>query len=166
MQFDQQTILVVEDNEDDVYILNGVFRKAAIANPIQLASDGQQASDYIAGVGQFANREQFPLPFLVLLDLKLPYRHGFEVLQSLRSQSTLDHVSVVVLTSSAEERDIVKAYDLGARSFLVKPPTVPMVQEMMTVLRQRLENGDYAGILPISCAKRLPGVRLPVAAAV
>jgi DNA-binding response OmpR family regulator len=168
MPFDQQTILIVEDNEDDVFILKRVLTKAAIRNPIQIASDGQQATDYLAGAGPFQDRERFPLPFLVLLDLKLPYKHGFEVLQSIRSHSLFDALSVIVLTSSAEERDVIKAYELGARSFFVKPPTVPVMQEMMTVLRESFETGNRRGPIFIAGAQLPPGMsprlRAPAAA--
>jgi CheY-like chemotaxis protein len=158
MEFDQQTILVVEDTEDDVFILRRVFTKAAVRNPTQLASDGQEAIDYLAGNGRFGDRAEFPLPFLVLLDLKLPYKHGFDVLQSIRSKPQLDQLSVIILTSSAEERDVIKAYELGARSFLVKPPTVPMVQEMMAALREEFESGDQPATLSIAAAILAPGM--------
>jgi CheY-like chemotaxis protein len=117
------TILLVEDNEDDVFAMRRALKLSHVANPLQVATDGQQAMDYLRGDGTYANREQFPLPFLIFLDLKLPYYTGFEILEWIRTQPALDSTVVIVLTGSAESRDKDKAYSLGARSYLVKPPT-------------------------------------------
>lgn len=124
------TILLVEDNEDDVFLFQRVTRKAQIDNPLQVLTDGQQALDYLGGSGQYADRAVFPLPFIVFLDLKLPYVSGFEVLNWIRSKRELDSIVVVVLTSSAEEKDHHSAYTLGARSYLVKPPTREAILEL------------------------------------
>src|SRR4051794_15355706 len=80
------TILVVDDNEDDVFALRRALKKANIANPQQIAIHGQDAVDYLSGKGKYADRAQFPLPFLIFLDLKMPFRDGFEVLTWLRTQ--------------------------------------------------------------------------------
>lgn len=116
------TILLVEDGEDDVFIMKRALNQAGVMNPLQVVSDGQMALDYLAGTGDYSDRERFPLPFLVFLDLKLPYVHGFEVLSWVRSQEPLNSIVVIVLTSSDEPRDQQRAYALGARSYLVKPP--------------------------------------------
>jgi CheY-like chemotaxis protein len=116
------TILLVDDNEDDLFALRRALKKAGIANPQQVVTDGQQAIDYLAGVGQFADRAQFPLPFLVFLDLKMPFRGGFEVLSWIREQPALASMVVIVLTGSDETKDHQRAHALGARSYLVKPP--------------------------------------------
>jgi CheY-like chemotaxis protein len=118
------TILLVEDNEDDVFAMQRAIKKSRVINPLQIVTDGQQAVDYLRGGGIYANRAQFPLPFLIFLDLKLPYFTGFEILQWIRTQPPLESIIVVVLTGSAESRDKDNAYTLGARSYLVKPPTV------------------------------------------
>ena len=117
------TILLVEDSEDDVFLMRIALKKSGINNPLQVVGDGQRAVDYLAGTGDYSDRERFPLPFVVFLDLKLPYIHGFEVLSWIRQQPQLIAVPVVILTGSAEPRDRVKADALGARSYLVKPPT-------------------------------------------
>src|SRR3954469_18637827 len=100
-----KTILLVEDNEDDVFALRRALKKAQIANPVQVAEDGQKAVDYLAGVGHYADREEYPIPRLVLLDLKLPYRNGMEVLAWIRQQRSLDSLPVVILSGSDEARD-------------------------------------------------------------
>ncbi len=114
-------ILIVEDDPNDVLLLQRAFKKANIVVPLQTVGHGDDAVAYLAGDGQYADREQYPAPILVLLDLKLPRRSGLEVLEWIRAQSGLRRLPVVVLTSSKEADDINKAYDLGANSYLVKP---------------------------------------------
>jgi CheY-like chemotaxis protein len=127
------TILLVEDDPDDVFLMQRALKQAGIANPLQYASDGQQALDYLTGAGAYADRDKYPLPHLVFLDLKLPLIHGFEVLAWIRG-SKFARLPIVLLTSSAEERDVEQARRLGARSFLVKPPTAQMLVEVMNSL--------------------------------
>jgi CheY-like chemotaxis protein len=115
-----KTILQVEDDENDVLLLQHAMTKAGVENPIQVASDGQEAIDYLKGVGKFANRVKFPMPSLVLLDLKLPYVMGLDVLKWIRQQPRMS-VPVVLLTASSEEADIATAYHLGANGYMVKP---------------------------------------------
>jgi CheY-like chemotaxis protein len=126
-----RTILLVEDSEDDVFLMQRALQKAGISFPVQIASDGEQALDYLRAHGPFSDRARFPLPSLVFLDLKLPYVHGFEVLGWIREQNSLSDLPVVILTSSPEERDRDKAMALGARAYLIKPPTREMVLEAM-----------------------------------
>ncbi len=118
-----RTILLVEDEEGDVFFLQQAMQKAGVLNPLQVASDGQMAIDYFKGTGEFANREQFPLPCLVLLDLKLPRVMGLDVLKWIRQQSGVAPI-VIILSSSREEADIATAYRLGANGYLVKPHDV------------------------------------------
>jgi CheY-like chemotaxis protein len=127
-------ILLVEDNDDDVFAMKRALKAAKILNPLQLATDGQKAIDYLSGAGEYANRERFPLPFIVFLDLKLPYVHGFEVLSWLQNNPQLE-IAVIVLTSSAETRDHEKSYKLGARSYLIKPPTPEGLRDVFDSLQ-------------------------------
>ena len=113
-------ILQVEDDANDVFLLQHAMTEAGVENPIQVATDGQQAIDYLKGAGKFADRKQFPFPCLVLLDLKLPYVMGLEVLKWIRQQPG-PMLIVILLTASAEDEDIVAAYRLGANAFLTKP---------------------------------------------
>jgi CheY-like chemotaxis protein len=130
-----ETILLVEDNEDDVFALRRAVKKAGISNPLRVATDGQQAVDYLTAASDPARKEEHPLPFLVLLDLKLPYRDGFEVLEWIRRQSHLAQLLVVMLTGSDERRDHQRAYALGARSYLVKPASAEDIRSLMTSLQ-------------------------------
>jgi CheY-like chemotaxis protein len=118
-----QTIVLVEDNEDDVALLRRAFQRAAIANPLHVVGDGEAAMQYLAGEGGHADHTQHPLPALMLLDLRLPRYSGFEVLAWLRNQPGLKRLVTVILTSSPQTADIAQAYDLGANSYLVKPGT-------------------------------------------
>src|SRR2546426_4873268 len=115
-----KVILHVENEENDVFLLQHAMTKAGVDNPVQVASDGQQAINYFKGEGKFSNRAQSPLPYLVLLDLKLPFVPGLEVLKWIRGQAQLP-TAVVILTSSENEADIAAAYRLGANAYLVKP---------------------------------------------
>lgn len=115
------TILLIEDDANDVFLMQRALKKAEVPNPLQVVGDGDEAVDYLSGSGRFADRGQFPLPVLVLLDLKLPRKNGIEVLQWLRQQPSLKRLPVVVLTSSREPNDVNLAYDYGANSYLVKP---------------------------------------------
>lgn len=122
-------LLLVEDNEDDVFLLRRAMKKAAMDVPIQVVTDGQQALDYLEGSGPYSDRVQYPLPALVFLDLKLPYVHGFEVLSWIRRHSEFKNLPVFILTSSPEERDRKRADELGAKAYLVKPPTADVLKK-------------------------------------
>ena len=128
------TVLLVEDNSTDALMVRRAFRKANITSPLEVVEDGDKAVDYLTGQGAYADRARFPLPVLVLLDLKLPRRSGLEVLDWLRQQPGLRRLPVVVLTSSQENADIGRAYDLGANSYLVKPVSFDPLLELIKVL--------------------------------
>ncbi|HZM03348.1 MAG TPA: response regulator [Candidatus Saccharimonadales bacterium] len=121
MNFDK-TILLVEDNRDDVFIFKKTLKKAQINNPVNVVANGQEAVDYLSGVNKYSDREKYPLPCVIFLDLKMPYFDGFEVLAWLRAQPSLQSINAVVLSSSDEPNDHQRAYALGTRSYLVKPP--------------------------------------------
>src|ERR1051325_11620971 len=129
------SILHVEDREEDVFLLNYAFRRAEIKNPVYVAADGQQALDYLGGAGKFADRSKFPLPCLVLLDLQLPHKMGLEVLEWIRQQPSLKALIVITLSSSLHEGDIRRAYELGTNAFLVKPASADMLADMCQALK-------------------------------
>jgi two-component system response regulator len=114
-------ILLVEDNRMDVELTLDAFHEAKLFNTIHVAKNGQEALDYLFGKRQYADRRIFPMPNLVLLDLKLPGIDGFEVLRQIKSTPILKRLPVVILTSSKEEGDRSLSYDHGANSYLVKP---------------------------------------------
>lgn len=109
-------ILLVEDNPMDIDLTQRAFAESNLSNPIIIARDGQEALDYFE-----AWEKTDPLPLVVLLDLQLPKIQGLDVLRVIKQDSTFRKLPVVVLTSSAEDRDIERAYDLGANSYIVKP---------------------------------------------
>jgi two-component system response regulator len=118
---DNKVILLVEDNPRDEALTLRALRKGNILNEIIVARDGVEALDYIFGRGKYLGREVNDRPQLVLLDLKLPKMDGFEVLGEIRGDDRTRHQPVVVFTSSDEEADLVRSYDLGANSYVRKP---------------------------------------------
>src|SRR4051812_12260112 len=124
------TILLVEDNEDDAFFMKQALKDADIVNPLRSVEDGQQAIDYLSGAGVYADRQKFPLPMIVFLDLKLPLKSGHEVLQWIRAQPQFLKLIVIVLTSSNEPVDLKRSYQLGANSYVVKPPTPEQLLEL------------------------------------
>lgn len=131
-----RTILLVEDSEDDVFFMKRALKLAGIPNPVQVVMDGQAALDYLAGEGLYADRVRFPLPALVLLDLRLPLVPGLDVLKWMRSQPRLCCVPVVVLTSSRQDVDIQRTYSIGGNSFLVKPSDASELVAMVKIVGQ------------------------------
>ena len=116
-------ILLAEDEDNDVFLLKRAFREADIKNPLYIVSDGEQAIEYLSGAGQFADRNQHPLPALFILDIKMPKKSGMEVLRWLRTQPVLNSLPALIMSSSAMPHDIERAYQLGANAFVVKPST-------------------------------------------
>ena len=123
------TILLVEDEENDAFFMQEAMKKAGVLNPIRVASDGRQAIDYFKDTGKFADRQAFPLPCLVMLDLKLPHVMGLDVLKWIRQRPGVPTI-VVILSSSKEEGDIETAYRLGANAYLFKPSDTRKLQDM------------------------------------
>jgi CheY-like chemotaxis protein len=128
-------ILLAEDDANDVLLIQRAFQKAGFQNSLQVVCDGEKAIEYLSGAGDYSDRKRFPLPFLLLLDLKMPGTGGFEVLQWVRADRGLKRLLVIVLTSSNLQSDVDRAYDLGANSYLVKPVEF---QEMVNMI-QRFE---------------------------
>src|SRR5215475_5468250 len=114
-------ILLVEDREDDVLLIRFALKKGGVDNPIHAVRSGEEAVEYLRGRGKYADRDEYPLPALILLDLKMRGMDGFEVLIWIRRQPDLGSTRVIVLTSSNDIWDVNRAYHLGANSFLVKP---------------------------------------------
>ena len=134
----QSSILLVEDNDDDIFLMRRALVKANLTCAVQVVTDGQEAIDYLSGLEKYSDRSTYPLPEVIFLDLKLPYVHGFEVLMWLRQQACLKEIPVIILTSSPEERDRQRARELRARSYLVKPPTREMLIQAMQSCQELL----------------------------
>ena len=118
---DQTTILLIEDNPDDVELTLHAFQKNNMANEVVVASDGAEGLDYLFGTGKYAGRDADEPPALILLDLQLPKIGGLEVLRKVREDERTKRVPVVIMTTSDEEEDIVNGYNGGANSYLRKP---------------------------------------------
>ncbi|HWY74704.1 MAG TPA: response regulator [Verrucomicrobiae bacterium] len=131
MRSQYQGILLVEDDEDDVFLMERALSKAKLDPPLYVAANGQEAIDYLAGNGKYADRTTYPIPGCIFLDLKLPFRDGFEVLEWIRSETSLAPSDVFVLTFSPEDRDRERAEQLGAKAYLIKPPTPQMLIKVM-----------------------------------
>lgn len=116
-----EPILCAENDENDAFLIELAFKEAKIRNPLIIVPDGNAVIEYLAGTGQNADREKHPLPCLVLLDLKMPGKSGFDVLKWIRSQPSLCALPVLMLTSSNQQLDVHRAYILGANGYLEKP---------------------------------------------
>jgi len=114
-------ILIAEDSDDDIFLLERAYKKAKLTNPLRIVSDGEQALAYLKGEGDYADRDRYPFPSLVLLDIKMPKLNGLEVLSAIRQDPRLRRLVVIFLSASSLEGDVNRAFDLQANSYLVKP---------------------------------------------
>lgn len=130
------TILLVEDEASDAALLRRGFEQAKVINPIVHLTNGDDALLYLEGRQQYSDRTKFPLPVLILLDLKLPGMTGFQLLQWMRTRSDIRRIPVVVLTADDASATINSAYDLGANSYLVKPGNAAAIAKMVNAIRQ------------------------------
>ena len=118
---ERAVILLVDDLPEDILLIRKALEKAAVLNPIYALNSGEETILYLKGGGKYSNRDEYPLPDLLLLDLKMPVMSGFEVLRWIRQEPGLSAMRVIVLTGSDHLRDVNQAYQLGANSFMVKP---------------------------------------------
>jgi CheY-like chemotaxis protein len=130
--FDHHAVLLVEDNRDDALLMQSAWKSAGIRNRLPIVEDGEQALSYLNGVGIYADREKYPFPVAVFLDLKLPRIDGLDVLAAIRGNGQLRHLHVDVLSASARAIDVEKALGLGANSYIVKPSRVEELVEMLS----------------------------------
>ena len=132
-----KTVLAAEDDDGDATLLRLAFRRAEIAHPLTIVRDGQEAIDYLSGAAPFVDRSKFPMPALVLLDLKMPRLNGFDVLDWWSKNTALRDLPLVVLSSSSHDSDIVKAKAMGAREYIVKPHGFSQLAKLMRELCKR-----------------------------
>jgi CheY-like chemotaxis protein len=158
MMNSHQPVLYAEDDENDAFFMEHAFKQAGVIHPLRVVADGILAQEYLAGGGPYANREQYPMPCLVLLDLKMPGPSGHDVLKWIRSQPATSEIPVVIVTSSNQESDIHRAYLLGANSYLIKPGTPDELVKIVKGLKdnwlsQNRKPGAYANLskdLPVT----------------
>ena len=146
--FRRDVLLYVDDDEGFADLLKHTLAQGHFHHKLIHVTDGEQAIAYLQGEGKYADREVYPLPSVVLLDLKMPRKNGFEVLEWIRKQSPFPYLPVIVLTVSEELRDVNKAYQLGTNSFLVKPPKVADLRQVMQTIESywmHLNVGGHSG---------------------
>jgi CheY-like chemotaxis protein len=139
----KQTILLVDDSENDLFLMRAAFKKAEFNSPLQAVQNGEEAIAYLKGEGIYSDRNQYALPAVMLLDLNMPRKNGFEVLDWVRTQPALKRLSVIILTASLRGEDVERAFDLGANAFLVKPATLDQLITMIRRLRDWLEINHF-----------------------
>jgi CheY-like chemotaxis protein len=116
-------VLLVDDTEDDAILFKRAYKAASIPNPLRVVHNGDDAIAYLRGTGKFANRDEYPLPKLVLLDLQMPGKSGFDVLRWIRREKSTKELRVIVMTGSEDVTAVNRAYKMGANSFVMKSPT-------------------------------------------
>ena len=131
----EKRILIAEDDPGDAFLLQRAFSKSGFSFSLTFVHDGQEAIDYLSGTSRYADRSKYPIPDLLMLDLEMPRMDGFEVLQWLRHQPGLSRMLVIVLTSSDQTRDVNRAYELGANSYLVKPIELRDLENLANVVQ-------------------------------
>src|SRR6185503_5255191 len=131
-----RAILLVEDDENDVLVMKMALEKVGLTGLFRVARDGREAQDYLSGIGQFADRHEYPPPYLIWLDLKLPRVMGLEVLKWIRERPEFDSTIVLILSSSSMPEDIQGAYQLHANGYLVKPYTLERLELMTKAIKE------------------------------
>jgi CheY-like chemotaxis protein len=135
MKAEVKKILIVDDSVKDVELVIAALAEKNLANEVAVAEDGEEALDYLYYRGKFANREKGH-PAVILLDIKMPKMNGIEVLKHIRSSPEFKMIPVIMVTSSAEERDLVESYELGANSYVVKPVDIAQFMDAIKTLGQ------------------------------
>jgi len=128
---DNFTILIAEDDPNDVMLLELAIRKNGIRNPVKVVRDGEEAIEYLEGKGQYKDRERFPFPSVIISDVKMPRRNGLEVIEWVRRHPTCSIIPIVMLSGSRIQNDVLTAYKLGANSYFTKPSTLDELSELL-----------------------------------
>jgi CheY-like chemotaxis protein len=133
----QFSVLLVEDDLNDIFLVKRAFKRARLRNPLQVVTDGQEAINYLRGLGKYADRETHPLPTLIVMDIKMPRKTGFEVLEWVRGKGPpLRRIPVVIVSSSDNPTDINQAYESGANAYMVKPMDYRAVEHLFESITQ------------------------------
>lgn len=128
-------ILFAEDDENDVFFMQRAFAEVDLPHALHVVSDGQEAIDYLSGEEKYIDRKEYPLPSLLILDLKMPRRTGMEVLEWIRGRPDLRSLPVLILSSSAHRHDVERAYALGANAFVAKPSSTEQRTELAHMIK-------------------------------
>jgi CheY-like chemotaxis protein len=127
-----KVVLLAEDDPDDALIFKMMFRRATLPHALHVVGDGEQVIQWLSGKGPYADRTKFPLPDIVVLDLKMPVKTGLEALEWIRGQNELQKLTKIILSSSDDQKDVTRAYELGTTTYFVKSP---QLQDVMQYLR-------------------------------
>jgi CheY-like chemotaxis protein len=138
------TVLLVEDDLNDIFLVKRAFKMARIQNPLQVVTDGEEAIQYLRGEGKYADRAGYPLPKLIVMDLKMPRRTGFEVLEWVKGNALLRRIPIIIVSSSDNPADINHAYQSGVNAYMVKPVDFHRVEHLFQAIT------EYWGL---ECAK-------------
>lgn len=130
MEIKEFTVLLVEDDINDIFLVKRAFKMAQLANPLQVVTDGEEATRYLSGQDKYADRDTYPLPKLIVMDIKMPRMTGFEVLEWIKHDGRLRRIPVVIVSSSDRPQDIDRAYELGANAYMVKPVNYRAVERL------------------------------------
>jgi CheY-like chemotaxis protein len=131
----RKAILLVEDNESDAFFMTTALEQVGVSNPVYLVKDGREALDYLSGLGKYADRLQHPVPYLILLDMKLPLLMGLDLLKWVRQRAEFSSTIVVIVSSSPSPDDVDAAYRLGANAYLVKPTGMARLHQLAKALK-------------------------------
>ena len=129
-------ILIAEDNEDDAFILTHTLNAAGLPNPVFICRDGQEVINYIKGDGSFSDREKYPLPGMLILDIKMPRLTGLEVLRWVRAHPGCAVIPTIILTSSAHPNDVLEAFANGVNAYFMKPPTTDEMRDLLQLIHR------------------------------
>jgi CheY-like chemotaxis protein len=124
------TVLLVEDDLNDIFLVKRAFKMARLETPLQVVTDGEEAIRYLSGNGKYADRETYPLPRLIVMDINMPRKTGFEVLEWIKRDGPLRRLPIVIVSSSDRTQDINRAYELGANAYMVKPMNFRAVEHL------------------------------------
>ena len=148
---EKHTFLMVDDSETSLFLMHEAFKRAKCNHPVQEVHNGEEAIAYLNGDGSYSDRNMFPLPTVMLLDLNMPKKNGFDVLAWVRAQPGLKRLAIIILTASIRSEDVERAFDLGATSFLVKPLSLEELVAMMRCLSDWIQINEFP---PLAVADR------------
>lgn len=152
MSWETLPILVAEDDDNDYFLLDRAIKKAGISNPVHRVTDGQEVVNYLCGTSPYSDRMAYPFPHLLLLDLKLPIKHGFDVLKWIRAREATKALLIIIHSSSKQGDDIHKSYELGANGYVPKATSTDDLIEAVAAVK--------AYWLKVNCGSPLIGDKL------